>query len=145
MPFALQLSNFLVGPSIELAMAFTPNLNTSHFIRNTSMSPAPSRVRMMSEQGGTSLDIPNSNPPRLHRNQGHASGAVDNIEDRFELFLLSAGDKKVTEEVDTRKSLRAIGLLPQKPTPQYHVFMRCQVWLLIGLASRHPFSIEILL
>lgn len=30
-------------------------------------------------------------------------GAVDNVQDRFELFLLNDGEKKVTEEPDTRK------------------------------------------
>lgn len=32
------------------------------------------------------------------------SGAEDNTADRFELFLLGDGEKKVTEEADTRKS-----------------------------------------
>ena len=32
--------------------------------------------------------------------------AEDNVQDRFELFLLGEGEKKVTEEPDTRKSFR---------------------------------------
>ena len=36
-------------------------------------------------------------------NRQRETRAVDNTEDRFELFLLGDGEKKVAEEADTRK------------------------------------------
>ena len=38
------------------------------------------------------------------KNGPRESCAVDNTQNRFELFLLGDGEKKVTEEADTRKS-----------------------------------------
>ena len=48
----------------------------------------------------------NSDAPRQNRSGGggDAGAALDNVQDRFELFLLSDGEKKVTEEADTRES-----------------------------------------
>ena len=44
----------------------------------------------------------NPNTPHAYRGR-HMIGAEDNVQDRFELFLLGEGEKKVTEEPDTRK------------------------------------------
>ena len=44
----------------------------------------------------------NPNTPNSYRGR-HMIGAEDNVQNRFELFLLGEGEKKVTEEPDTRK------------------------------------------
>lgn len=55
----------------------------------------------MSKQPGNTASM-NINSLSMGRRGG--SRAEDNTADRFELFLLGDGEKKVTEEADTRKS-----------------------------------------
>ncbi|KAL8724804.1 MAG: hypothetical protein Q9181_006665 [Wetmoreana brouardii] len=47
---------------------------------------------------GNDMRPPNPEPP----GRGGRPGAEDNVPNRFELFLLADGEKKVTEETDTR-------------------------------------------
>lgn len=51
-----------------------------------------------------SRPIPSHDPTTAGRIFNTRISADDNRLDRFELFLLGDGEKKVTEEVDTRKS-----------------------------------------
>jgi hypothetical protein len=69
--------------------------------RDLSQSTYTSNTSHMSKASGNraSMDI---NSLGMGRRGG--SRAEDNTADRFELFLLGDGEKKVTEEADTRKS-----------------------------------------
>lgn len=52
--------------------------------------------------------------------RGESRAADDNTENRFELFLLGDGEKKVTEEADTRESTLCFYLQPAV-TPVLHM------------------------
>lgn len=59
----------------------------------------------------------NPEPP----GRGGKPAAEDNVPNRFELFLLGEGEKKVTEVTDTRKSTGLYSLSkPQALTTYYH-------------------------
>lgn len=83
----------LIAPTGEPIPRAPPrNLSNSTYTSNTSHMSKPS--------GNTaSMDI---NSLGMGRRGGLQ--AEDNTADRFELFLLGDGEKKVTEEADTRKS-----------------------------------------
>lgn len=68
------------------------NLSHSTYVSNTSHMTRPSSYT-------ANMDI-NAFCGERHRE----SRAADNTGDRFELFLLGDGEKKVTEEADTRES-----------------------------------------
>lgn len=65
------------------------------------------------------MSKPSRNTSTMDINTGgqRDSRAVDNTEDRFELFLLGDGEKKVTEEADTREL-----------TPQTHLNLISQFY-----------------
>ncbi len=64
---------------------------------------------------GSNMRIPNPEAGRLDR-----PSAEENVPNRFELFLLGDGEKKVTEETDTRMSSAATILLGWSPTACAH-------------------------
>ena len=84
----------LVAPNIDnigraRSIDFDDKISTaSHMTRGTSSTPMTMNLNTGSSYAGS-----------------HMIGAGDNIQDRFELFLLGEGEKKVTEEPDTRESL----------------------------------------
>ena len=77
---------------------------------------------------GFTMNLNGSKSDRSH----HTVTAENNVQDRFELFLLGDGEKKVTEEPDTRTSYCRISFL--KPIlslaypnglPDYHYLTTC--------------------
>lgn len=48
--------------------------------------------------------------------RGAKPAAETNVPERFELFLLGEGEKKVTEEIDTRESWSASAFIPTAPS-----------------------------
>ena len=87
------LADHIAPTSGSMARPYTTNMRAT---QHTSVHSHMSRP---------SLHMPSMNP-----NAGHAGytreakvTAEDNREARFELFLLGEGEKKVTEEADTRK------------------------------------------
>lgn len=86
-------ADYIAPTSDRVARPYTTNLNTAHYISvHSHMSPA-------------SLHMPSINPHpgnAGYRREPRPT-AEDNTQPRFELFLLGEGEKKVTEEADTRK------------------------------------------
>ena len=70
------------------------NLNRDTFYSHHAHMVRPSGVR-----ANVNMNINSGERRNSHNN--------DNTENRFELFLLGDGEKKVTEETDTRKSTLA--------------------------------------
>ena len=86
----------------EAASLIAPNI---HYERRPRPATLGINTHISVESHMTRDGLPvNMNPstPSAYR-QKHLIGAGDNIQDRFELFLLGEGEKKVTEEPDTRK------------------------------------------
>ena len=83
----------LIAPSGETAPAVPAvrDLDGATYVSQYSHMTGPSR-------NTSTMDINSFN-----KNGQRESRAEDNTEDRFELFLLGDGEKKVTEEADTRK------------------------------------------
>lgn len=72
---------------------------TSSYAHNT-----PIHINYLSARGhGAQLPIPSRS---AFKDNSQLEGQYDNVPDRFELFLLGDGEKKVTEEPDTRTSTK---------------------------------------
>ena len=80
---------------------------SQHHRRSRSPSPAPTtHVSGYSHMNHSPLYNPSMNPNNAgdRSNGGNARiTAEDNTQNRFELFLLADGERKVSEEADTRK------------------------------------------
>lgn len=75
----------------------TPRAPSTNLSDSTYTSP----TSYMSKPSGNTASM---NISTLGMERRGKSRAVDNTADRFELFLLGDGEKKVTEEADTRES-----------------------------------------
>lgn len=115
-------ADYTASTSDYVARSYNTNLSsTQHTSVHSHMSPASLHMSSMNLNAGNAGYTRGSRPT-----------AEDNTQPRFELFLLGDGEKKVTEEADTRK----FGCLSSSKTLNIYCFyMECSI------SGRSPFSI----
>ena len=85
-----------LSPNIEHRPVVRPSLNRATVVSSAAHMQRP-------RPGGSSIGTMNINFGNPNTERGHRINAEDNVPSRFDAFLLGDGEKKVTEEPDTRE------------------------------------------